>query len=178
MPLNASKDVMSRAEKIRLLICDIDGVMTDGRLYFLGDGNEFKSFHARDGHGIKLLRQSGVETAVISGRNSPAVQKRMDSLGVKYVYQGFENKREPYAELLSTLMLTPEQTAFIGDDVLDLPIMRQVGLAIAVSDAHFSLHDHSHWVTHQKGGMGAVREVCDLIMNAQDTLKAIIESYY
>lgn len=171
-------EVLERAARVRLLICDVDGVLTDGRLYFTPQGEEFKGFHARDGHGIKLLQRTGVETAVISGRNSPAVALRMSSLGVRHVYQGRESKLEPYHELLDTLGLTPEQTAFVGDDVLDLPLMRRAGLAIAVADAHISLRDHAHWMTPLPGGQGAVREVCDLIMSAQNTLQAIIESYY
>ena len=168
---------LSRAQRIRLLICDVDGVLTDGRLFFTPDGQEFKSFHARDGHGIKLLQRTGVETAVISGRSSPAVELRMNSLGVRHVYQGRENKLEPFRELLETLKLDPEQAAFVGDDVLDLPLMRRVGLAVAVADAHFSLTGVAHWVTARPGGLGAVREVCDLILQARHTLRGVLESY-
>jgi len=173
-----SAELIERAARIRLLICDVDGVLTDGRLFFTPDGQELKSFHARDGHGIKLLQRTGVETAVISGRHSPAVALRMDSLGVRHVYQGRESKLAPFEELLDLLALTPEQTAFVGDDLLDLPLMRRVGLAVAVSDAHFTITDNSHWRTTNPGGHGAVREVCDLIMHAQNTLPAIIESYH
>jgi len=177
-PLTPSQDILDRAARVRLLICDIDGVLTDGRLFFTPDGQELKSFHARDGHGIKLLQRTGVETAVISGRNSPAVALRMDSLGVRHVYQGRESKLAPFEELLELLELTPKQTAFVGDDLLDLPLMRRVGLAVAVADAHFSITDTAHWKTTAPGGQGAVREVCDLIMSAQNTLPAIVESYY
>lgn len=173
-----SAELIERAARIRLLICDVDGVLTDGRLFFTPDGQELKSFHARDGHGIKLLQRTGVETAVISGRHSPAVALRMDSLGVRHVYQGRESKLAPFEELLDLLALTPKQTAFVGDDLLDLPLMRRVGLAVAVSDAHFTITDSSHWTTTNPGGLGAVREVCDLIMHAQNTLPAIIESYH
>lgn len=171
-------DVIERAAKIRLLICDVDGVMTDGRLYFTPEGQEFKSFHARDGYGIKLLQQTGVATAVISGRNSPAVGLRMNSLGITHIYQGRENKLEPFAELLDMLGLEPEQTAFVADDLLDLPLFGRVGFAIAVADAHFSLQGSAHWTTRQPGGMGAVRETCDIIMHAQNNLKAVIERHY
>jgi 3-deoxy-D-manno-octulosonate 8-phosphate phosphatase (KDO 8-P phosphatase) len=173
-----SQDVLDRAAQIRLLICDVDGVLTDGRLYFTPDGQELKSFHARDGHGIKLLQRTGVATAVISGRSSPAVALRMNSLGVEHVYQGRESKLEPFEELLDLLHISPRQTAYVGDDLLDLPLLRRVGLAVAVADAHFSLTGTAHWITTQSGGQGAVREVCDLIMQAQNTLQAIIESYY
>lgn len=173
-----SQEVLARAAKIRLLICDVDGVLTDGRLFFTPDGQEFKSFHARDGHGIKLLQRTGVETAVISGRSSPAVALRMSSLGVRHVYQGRESKLEPWEELLALLDLKPEQTAFVGDDLLDLPLLHRAGLAVAVADAHFSLAEAAHWTTCLPGGQGAVREVCDLIMQAQDTWRDIVESYH
>ena len=173
-----SSDVLAWAAKIRLLICDVDGVLTDGRLYFTPDGHELKSFHARDGHGLKLLQRTGVQAAVISGRSSPAVALRMSSLGIEHVYQGRENKLEPFQELLARLDLKAEQVAFIGDDVLDLPLLRRVGLAVAVADAHFTLRETVHWVTAQPGGLGAVREVCDLIMLAQGRLQGIIESYH
>ena len=173
-----SSDVLARAAKIRLLICDVDGVLTDGRLYFTADGQELKSFHARDGHGLKLLQRTGVQAAVISGRSSPAVALRMSSLGIEHVFQGRENKLEPFQELLGRLDLKAEQAAFVGDDVLDLPLLRRVGLAVAVADAHFTLRETVHWVTAQPGGLGAVREVCDLIMLAQGRLQGIIESYH
>lgn len=173
-----SSDVLARAANIRLLICDIDGVLTDGRLYFTADGHELKSFHARDGHGLKLLQRTGVQAAVISGRSSPAVALRMSSLGIEHVFQGRENKLEPFQELLGRLDLKAEQAAFVGDDVLDLPLLRRVGLAVAVADAHFTLRETVHWVTAQPGGLGAVREVCDLIMLAQGRLQGIIESYH
>lgn len=176
--MTASGDVMARAAQVRLLILDVDGVLTDGKLYFTPDGQEFKGFHARDGHGLKLLQRSGVETAVISGRSSPAVALRMSSLGVSHVFQGCENKLEPYQILLNRLNLLPEQTAFVGDDILDLPLMRRAGLAVAVADAHFSLHASAHWMTSVAGGFGAVREVCDLIMQAQKTWQGVLESYY
>lgn len=176
--MTASGDILARAAQVRLLIMDVDGVLTDGKLYFTSDGQELKSFHARDGHGLKLLQRSGVETAVISGRSSPAVALRMSSLGVRHVFQGCENKLEPYQTLLNRLNLLPEQTAFVGDDILDLPLMRRAGLAVAVADAHFSLHASAHWTTSVAGGLGAVREVCDLIMQAQKTWQGVLESYY
>lgn len=172
------EDVLGRAAKVRLVIFDVDGVLTDGKLYFTPDGQEFKGFHARDGHGIKLLQRTGVETAVISGRNSPAVSLRMESLGITHVYQGQENKLAAFYELLDKLKLTPEQSAHVGDDLLDIPLLRRVGLAVAVADAHFSLREHAHWITALPGGCGAAREVCDLVMEAQGTLPGVIESHF
>ncbi len=168
---------LDKIKPLKLLILDVDGVLTDGRLFFDDNGKEYKCFHARDGHGIKLLRQSGVEVAVISGRKSQSVAIRMQNLGVEYVYQGHENKRAAFAELLQNLDLRPEQAAHVGDDVLDLPIMLQVGFAVAVSDAHFAVKQQADWCTLNPGGMGAVREVCDLIMQVQGTFDAMLQSY-
>src|SRR5690606_6739097 len=133
-------------------------------------GQEYKSFHARDGHGIKLLQGTGVATAVISGRHSQSVALRMESLGIRHVYQGYQNKLDAYDDLRRQLALAPDEIAHVGDDLLDLPIMRRVGLAVAVADAHFSIRRHAHWVTASPGGTGAAREVCDLVMQAQGTL--------
>lgn len=166
-----------KIKQLKLLILDVDGVLTDGRLFFDDNGKEYKCFHARDGHGIKLLRQSGVEVAVISGRKSQSVAIRMQSLGVEHVYQGHENKRAAFAELLQSLKLRPEQVAHVGDDVLDLPIMVQAGFAIAVFDAHFAVKQRADWCTRNPGGLGAVREVCDLIMQVQGTFDAMLQTY-
>jgi 3-deoxy-D-manno-octulosonate 8-phosphate phosphatase (KDO 8-P phosphatase) len=172
------EDIIDRAAKIRLLICDVDGVLTNGQLFFTPTGDELKGFHARDGHGIKLVQRAGIETAVISGRRSPAVALRMESLGVRHVYQGHEHKLAAFEELTAKLGLAPEQACFIGDDLLDLTLLRRVGLAIAVADAHFSIRTAVHYTTQTPGGHGAVREVCDLILHAQNKLAAIVESYY
>lgn len=172
------KDALARAAKVRLVIFDVDGVLTDGRLYFTPDGQEFKGFHARDGHGIKLLRSTGVETAVISGRSSAAVSLRMESLGITHVYQGRQDKRGAFEELLGLLSLVPEQVAHVGDDLLDLPLLRRVGLAVAVADAHVSIRGHAHWITALPGGAGAAREVCDLVMEAQGTLQSVIAAHF
>jgi len=164
-------------KQLKLLILDVDGVLTDGRLFFDDNGKEYKCFHARDGHGIKLLRQTGVEVAVISGRKSNSVTLRMQGLGVEHVYQGHENKRAAFAEILQRLALKPEHVAYIGDDILDLPVMRQVGFAVAVQDANFAVKEHAHWQTQTAGGLGAVREICDLIMQAQGTFEGVLQTY-
>lgn len=156
---------------------DVDGVLTDGRLWFTPAGDELKAFHARDGHGIKLLQRAGIETAVISGRRSPAVALRMESLGVKHVYQGYEQKLGAFEDLTQKLNITPDETCFVGDDLLDLPLLRRVGLAVTVPDAHFSIEPYRHFTTARPGGMGAIREVCDLILYAQDKLEDIVKSY-
>jgi 3-deoxy-D-manno-octulosonate 8-phosphate phosphatase (KDO 8-P phosphatase) len=166
-----------KAKKLKLLILDVDGVLTDGKLFFDNQGNEYKSFHARDGHGIKLLRQSGVEVAVISGRKSNSVALRMKNLGIEHVYQGHENKRDAFNEIIEKLGITPEQAAHVGDDLLDLPIMIRVGLAIAVADANFAVKQHADWCTTLSGGQGAVREVCDFIMQAQGRFDEVLNTY-
>lgn len=169
--------ILEKARKLKLLILDVDGVLTDGRLFFDAEGNEYKSFHARDGHGIKLLRQTGVEVAVISGRKSASVALRMKNLGIEHVYQGHEHKVAAFNELIDKIGITPDQAAHVGDDLLDLPIMRRVGLAIAVSDANFAVKQHADWCTSTPGGLGAVREVCDFIMQAQGHFDDVLNSY-
>ena len=169
--------IIDKAKKLKLLILDVDGVLTDGKLFFDNEGNEYKSFHARDGHGIKLLRQTGVEVAVISGRKSNSVALRMKSLGIEHVYQGHEDKRAAFIELLNKVGVTPEQVAHVGDDLLDLPIMTRVGLAIAVNDANFAVKEHADWCTSALGGNGAVREVCDFIMQAQGHFDDVLKTY-
>lgn len=172
-----SRRLVEKAKKLKLLILDVDGVLTDGKLFFDNDGNEYKSFHARDGHGIKLLRQTGVEVAVISGRKSNSVALRMKNLGIEYVYQGHENKIAAFNEIIEKIGIRPEQAAHVGDDVLDLPIMIRVGLSIAVQDANFAVKQRADWCTDLSGGTGAVREVCDFIMQAQGTFDDALSPY-
>lgn len=171
-------DIWKRAERIRLVIFDVDGVLTDGKLFFDMQGNEYKCFHARDGHGIKLLQRTGVGVAVISGRNSPVVATRMASLGIEHVYQGHENKVTAFESLRKNLDVQPEHIAHVGDDLLDLSLFRRVGLAIGVADCNPSLDQYLHWKTQALGGQGAAREVCDLIMAAQGQLQNIVEQHF
>ncbi len=170
-------NIIEKAKKLKLLILDVDGVLTDGRLFFDAEGNEYKSFHARDGHGIKLLQQTGVTVAVISGRKSNSVALRMKNLGIEHVYQGHENKIAAFNEIIERMGINPEQAAHVGDDLLDLPIMIRVGLAIAVSDANFAVKQRADWCTTLPGGLGAVREVCDFIMQAQENFDDVLNSY-
>lgn len=171
-------EIRQKAAKIKLVIFDVDGVLTDGKLLFDEHGNEYKRFHSRDGMGICMMRETGVEVAVISGRASKSVAQRMSSLGIERVFQGQRHKLIAYENLRLDLNLEPEQIAFVGDDLLDLPVMRRVGLAIAVADAHSAILPFAHWVTQKKGGEGAAREVCDLIMDAQGNLARMIENHY
>lgn len=171
------QEIIKKVKKLKLLILDVDGVLTDGRLFFDHNGEEYKCFHARDGHGIKLLRETGVEVAVISGRKSNSVALRMKSLGVEYIYQGHENKIAALAEIMQKISLNPDQVAHIGDDLLDLPVMTRVGLSIAVNDANDAVKDYADWCTKTAGGQGAVREVCDFIMQTQGTFDKILDHY-
>ena len=170
-------EAVEKAKKLKLLILDVDGVLTDGKLFFDNEGNEYKSFHARDGHGIKLLRQTGVEVAVISGRKSNSVALRMKNLGIEHVYQGHENKRAAFDEIIEKIGIKPDQAAHVGDDLLDLPIMTRVGFAIAVADANFAVKQRADWCTTLPGGHGAVREVCDFIMQAQGRFDEVVSAY-
>jgi 3-deoxy-D-manno-octulosonate 8-phosphate phosphatase (KDO 8-P phosphatase) len=161
------QDIHAKAAAIELVIFDVDGVLTDGRLFFDDAGREYKSFHVRDGYGIKALQNGGVRVGVISGRRSRAVELRMDSLGIAHVYLGQEDKLPAFEALREALDLKPEQIAHVGDDLPDLPILRRVGLAVAVADAHPSILPHCHWRTSLPGGHGAAREVCDLLLAAR-----------
>ena len=171
------KDILEKASRIRLVVFDVDGVLTDGSLYIGDDGQEYKAFHSRDGHGIKMLLGQGVEIAVITGRTSRVVEHRMKNLGITQVYQGKLDKLPAFQELLEKLGIAEEQTAYVGDDVVDLPVMRRVGLAIAVQDAHPLVRQHSHWQTPNPGGRGAARDVCELIMEARGVLDGEMSRY-
>lgn len=171
------QDIIQKAKQIRLVIFDVDGVLTDGRLFFDQKGVEYKSFNAKDGQGLKLLMQSGVQVAIISGRKSEAVKVRMKNLGIQHVYQGHENKIAAFKSLCENLAVAPEQVAHIGDDLPDLAIMSRAGLAIAVQDAHHEVIKRAHWQTQLPGGKGAAREVCDFIMEAQGTFADAIEAF-
>ncbi len=171
------KDILHKAAQIRLVVFDVDGVLTDGSLYIGDDGQEYKAFHSRDGLGMKLLKRSGVEIGIITARTSHVVRHRMESLGIRHVYQGRMEKFPALQEIISDMELQLEQVAYVGDDLIDLPVMRQVGLAIAVQDAHPLARQHAHWQTPHKGGRGAARDVCELIMEAQGTLEAQFAEY-
>lgn len=171
------QDILERAKQVRLVVFDVDGVLTDGSLFLGDDGQEYKAFNSRDGHGMNMLRQTGVKLAVITGRSSDVVRIRMESLGVEHVYQGRRDKIPAYDELKRATALTDDQIAYVGDDVVDLPVMRRVGLSIAVADAHPLVQQHAHWQTRSAGGRGAGRDVCEFIMEAQGNLERLMERY-
>jgi len=169
--------LLSRSKLISLIAFDIDGVMTDGGLYFSDSGEEFKRFNSLDGHGIKMLKASGIQVAIITGRTSRCVTKRAENLGIEHVYQGVEQKLEAMIHLLDKLNLSRDVTAYMGDDVVDLSVMRHVGLSISVPDSPQIVREHSDYVTQRRGEHGAVREACELIMSAQGTLDAQLAPY-
>ena len=160
-------DVKQRAARIKLVIFDVDGVLTDGRLYYGAGGEELKVFHVHDGFGIKSLQGAGLTVAIISGRESAAVTRRMQDLRIEHVFQGDEHKLPIFERLLHKLSIGPEQTACVGDDLPDLPLLQRAGLAVAPANALPALKQAAHHVTVARGGRGAVREVCDLILDAQ-----------
>jgi 3-deoxy-D-manno-octulosonate 8-phosphate phosphatase (KDO 8-P phosphatase) len=160
-------DILARAAKIRLAVFDVDGTLTDGRLWYAEDGHETKVFHVHDGLGLKRLLANGVQVAIISARISHPVALRAEELDIAHVYQGQSDKRACLEQLMEALALTPDQVAFIGDDLPDLRPMRMVGLAVAVANAHPWILDQAHWHTRLGGGLGAAREVSDMILHAQ-----------
>ena len=167
----------NRAKLIRLIAFDVDGVMTDGGLYYSDSGEEFKRFNSLDGHGLKMLRASGVEIAIITGRASRCVEARALNLGISHLYQGVENKLDAMVDLLNKLKLSRDDAAYMGDDIVDLTVMRHVGLAISVPEAPQLVREHCAYVTQRSGGHGAVREACEMIMSAQGTLDAQLAPY-
>ena len=168
---------LNQAKFIRLAAFDIDGIMTDGGLYLSDSGEEFKRFNSLDGHGLKMLKASGVELAIITGRTSRCVELRAKNLGITHLFQGVENKLETMQALLHKLGISADAAAYMGDDVVDLPVMRRMALALTVPEAPQLVRDHAHYVTRRNGGNGAVREVCELIMSTQGTLEAQLAQY-
>ena len=168
-------EVLVLAAKIKLVLFDVDGVLTDGRIVISDDGQEYKAFNSRDGHGIKMLQNNNIAVGVMTGRTSEVVKHRMQELDIKHVYQGCDEKLPVYRRLIAELGLAPEQAAYVGDDVVDLPIMLQTGLAIAVLNAHPIAKKYAHWITPSIGGYGAAREACELILYAQGAFHAEIQ---
>jgi len=168
---------LARASALKLMIFDIDGVMTDGTLYYSEHGEELKAFNVRDGHGVKMLKQYGVEVALITGRRSRAVELRAANLRIAHLYQGVEDKRVPYSALLEKLGLSANQCGCMGDDLLDLPLITRCGFAATVPAAPDAVRSRAHYITHTRGGHGAVREVCEFILRAQGTLVRAIDAH-
>jgi 3-deoxy-D-manno-octulosonate 8-phosphate phosphatase (KDO 8-P phosphatase) len=172
-----STDITGRAQRIKLLLMDCDGVLTDGRLWLTSDGDEQKAFHARDGQGISLLHRAGLRTGIITGRTSSAVDRRAQDLKMSYVRQYAKDKIKALDEILAEAGVTTDECAYIGDDVGDIPVMRRVRFAVAVSDAVEETKQAAHYVTELRGGQGAVREVCDFILKAQGRWDELMERF-
>ena len=173
----AAPQLQARAIRIKLLLLDVDGVLTDGKLYFSNQGDECKAFSTLDGHGIKMLQKSGVKVGIITGRSSTLVAKRAGDLGITMLIQGREDKWDALQEILRDHPLALEQIAFMGDDWPDLTVMCRVGLALTPANGHSSVVERSHWQSQARGGEGAVREACDMLMNAQNTFDTILKPY-
>jgi 3-deoxy-D-manno-octulosonate 8-phosphate phosphatase (KDO 8-P phosphatase) len=177
MGKGVSKAVRARAAKVKLLILDVDGVLTDGRIIMDHEGREIKAFDVRDGHGLKLLKEAGIEVVLLTGRNSPVVQKRADDLGITRVRQGVFDKVGAYQEIARELGITDEEACFVGDDVVDIPLLKRVGVPIVVGDGAAEAKRFARYVTHSCGGKGAVREVCDLLLQVQGKWEAVLRRY-
>jgi 3-deoxy-D-manno-octulosonate 8-phosphate phosphatase (KDO 8-P phosphatase) len=178
MPLNALRpEVLAKLANIQLIIFDIDGVMTDGKLYFSASGDTLKGFNAKDGLGLKMLMQSGIEVAIITGRTSAIVAQRAKELGIEQVYQGQKNKVIAYDDCQQHFKLAAEHIAYMGDDINDIPVMRKVGLSIAPANAQYEVQEIADYTCKVSGGDGAVREVCDMILKTQDKWQQAIEAY-
>jgi 3-deoxy-D-manno-octulosonate 8-phosphate phosphatase (KDO 8-P phosphatase) len=171
------KEVMRRAGRLKLLLLDCDGVLTDGRITLVEGADELKSFHTRDGHGLVLLHRAGLRTGIISGRTSSAVERRARDLGVRFVRQGELDKITAFEEVLREAAVEESEVAYVGDDVVDIPLMRRSGLAVAVADATDETRAAAHYVTRLPGGFGAVREVCELVLKAQGRWAELMKRY-
>jgi len=173
----AKRAAMERAKRVRLMVFDVDGVLTDGRLWYGPAGESLKAFHVLDGHGVRLLAQAGIAVALLSGRSSQAVEVRAAELGIADVLQGIEDKGAAFDALARRHGLAPAETGFMGDEVLDLPVLRRCGFACAPQEAHELVRACAHYVTRASAGRGAVREVCEFVLRAQDRLEAAFARY-
>ena len=170
-------ETLAAAQGIKLLILDVDGILTPGVLNYAEDGNDLKTFHIHDGLGLKLLQRFGIKVAIISGKTSQALKRRLEELGIKHIYLGHENKRAAYQELKQILTLNDHEIAYMGDDLPDLPLLLQVGWSISVPNAHPEVLQRVNFITKNFGGSGAVREVCDIILKAQSNYDSMLQSY-
>jgi 3-deoxy-D-manno-octulosonate 8-phosphate phosphatase (KDO 8-P phosphatase) len=172
-----SGSALERARRVKLMVFDVDGVLTDGTLWYGASGEVLKGFHVGDGSGMKMLLESGVQVALLSGRRSAAVAARAAELGIEHVVQGVDDKRPLFDQLLERFGLSAGEAGYMGDDVIDLPVLAQCGFACAPCDAAERIRSRVHYVTTAKAGRGAAREVCELIMEAQQTLESALRAY-
>lgn len=169
--------LLAKLSHIRLMIFDVDGVLTDGKLHYGENGELFKSFNVLDGHGIRLLKRADVATAIISARNSPIVNRRAADLEIDHVIQGAGEKQYAFEQLLQKTGLTAGQCAFVGDDIIDLPVLTRAGVSFTVPNGHVEMLSRVDYVTHHEGGNGAVREICDMILHAKGCYTTVVESF-
>jgi len=167
--------LLEKAKAIQMLVLDVDGVLTDGSLYFDNEGNEMKAFSTRDGLGLRLLQSQGIELALITGRKSEIVARRAEQLGISHVYQGRNDKLQAFRELLNKTGIGEQSVCYAGDDWIDLPVLERVGLAVTVADADQVVRGRVHWITSRGGGKGAVREICNLILVAKDLDQKVLD---
>jgi 3-deoxy-D-manno-octulosonate 8-phosphate phosphatase (KDO 8-P phosphatase) len=172
-----NSEIQARAARIKLFLMDCDGVLTDARIWVLESGEDQKAFHTRDGLGLELLHRAGLKSGVISGRVSSALSRRAEKLGMSYVRQNCEDKEQAFAEILADAGVTNEEVAFAGDDLIDIPLMRRAGLALAVADAVVETRNHAHYITEARGGHGAVREMVELILKSQGRWDELVRRY-
>jgi 3-deoxy-D-manno-octulosonate 8-phosphate phosphatase (KDO 8-P phosphatase) len=173
----AAPDALERAKRVRLMLFDVDGVLTDGRLWYGPAGEDRKAFHVLDGHGLKMLAQGGIATGILSGRSSAAVAVRAAELGIPHVLQGIDDKRAAFEALAAHLGIAPGDTGYMGDEVVDLPVLRRCGFACAPAGAHELVREHAHYVTRAPAGAGAAREACDHVLRAQGKLEGLLAPY-
>jgi len=176
-PWPLPEDVVTRAAAVRMLIFDVDGVLTDGSVTYGAGGEEYKTFHIRDGQGIKCLLEAGLDAALVSARSSAALSARAAELGVPHVETGVADKPAAFRDLIRRCGLSAAQCGYVGDDLVDIPVMLRCGFAVAVADAHFTVRSVAHWVTPSPGGRGAAREACDAVLYAQQKFDAIIDRH-
>jgi 3-deoxy-D-manno-octulosonate 8-phosphate phosphatase (KDO 8-P phosphatase) len=174
----SAPDALERARRIRLMIFDVDGVLTDGRLWYASDGRELKAFHSFDGLGVKLLAGHGIKCAILSGRESPAVAARAEELGIKHVMQGIEDKRAGFRQLLARTRLKAESSGYMGDDLVDIPVLRRCGFACVPKEAPEQVRRNAHYICSSAAGHGAVRDVCEFILQAQGKLEDALREYF
>jgi 3-deoxy-D-manno-octulosonate 8-phosphate phosphatase (KDO 8-P phosphatase) len=172
--IQPSLTILEKAKKIKLLLLDVDGVLTDGRIFIGPQGEALKAFHVHDGQGITLLHNVGIKVGLITKRQSEIVTRRAGELKIEYVYQGQQNKVDALKEILHDCQLSPEQVAYMGDDIPDLPVLRQVGLSTSVANGIDYIKERVDWISSKKGGKGAVRELCDLILTSQGKYEVAI----
>jgi 3-deoxy-D-manno-octulosonate 8-phosphate phosphatase (KDO 8-P phosphatase) len=177
MAADAAADALARARRVRLMLFDVDGVLTDGKLWYGAAGEVLQAFHVLDGHGLKLLAHSGIEVALLSGRSSAAARTRAAELGIAHVLQGIDDKQSAFEALAARLGVAADETGFMGDDVVDLPVLRRCGLACAPAEAHELVRACAHYVARAPAGGGAAREVCEFVLRAKGRLDAALARY-